>query len=178
MTRLFILGSPGSGKGTVSKLLLESLGDTVRYYNVGGILREQADQDSHIKTTHAAGGLVNSDRVLSIFDDALSQDSFLVDGSPRKAAEGQFVLDHSKWQDNPGWLIYLDIERDVARERLLARGRFDDTEEVISKRLENHFNETIKSVELFRKAKRVIDVRADETPEVVARTIMQALQHV
>lgn len=178
MSRLFLLGSPGSGKGTISKILLKSLGQETRYYNVGGILREQADQDRHIKDTHSAGGLVDSDRVLGIFEDALAQESFLVDGSPRKYNEAQFVLEHNRWKENPGWLINLDIEEYVARDRLLRRGRFDDTVEIIDRRLNNHKNETMKSIQLFRQAGRVIDVRAEATPEIVARTILQALQHI
>lgn len=174
--RLCLLGRPGSGKGTVSKLLLESFKDpSIRYYNVGGILREQASQDSHIRQIHAAGGLVNSDRVLGIFEDALSQDQFILDGSPRKSFEAEFILNHSLWRQAPGCLVYLDLDMNLAKQRLLARGRFDDTEETISKRFDDYSLETVKSIDKFKQANSLIVVNANNPPEEVCANIIKAL---
>lgn len=176
--RLFILGIPGSGKGTVSELLLKELDNSsIRYYNVGGILREQAEKDKHIKETHAAGGLVTSDRVLNIFEDALSQEQFIADGSPRRPEEADFILSHPSWLQNPGYLIHLRLDPDVAKERLLARGRFDDTETTIQKRFDDYSKYTLESVEKFRKQGRVIGVVASTTPSEVCASILRALSH-
>ena len=173
--KIFLLGMPGAGKGTVSKLLLTHFKD-VRYYDVGSILREQASQDKHIKEIHAAGGLVDSNRVLSIFDDALSQDSYIVDGSPRRPNEADYILDHDSWESDPGYLVHLKLDPVLAKSRLLARGRFDDTESVLENRLSGYFDTTIQSVEKFTDAKRVITVDATGTPDQVATAVIKALQ--
>jgi adenylate kinase family enzyme len=174
--RLFLLGMPGSGKGTVSELLLSKLNNSsVRYYNVGGILREQAEKDKHIKETHAAGGLVTSDRVLGIFEDALSQESFVADGSPRRPEESEFILSHPKWTANPGLLIHLKISPELAKERLMSRGRFDDTEVTIQKRFDDYQLHTLKSVENFAKHKQLVEVDASVRPEAVCESILLAL---
>jgi len=174
--RLFLLGCPGSGKGTMSELLLSKLNNpSVRYYNVGGILREQAEKDQHIKDTHAAGGLVTSDRVLGIFEDALSQDSFVCDGSPRRPEEAEFILSHSKWISNPGLLIHLKINAELAKERLMSRGRFDDTEATIQKRFEDYKLHTLKSVEKFARHKQLVEVDASARPEEVCNSVLRVL---
>ena len=166
---------PGSGKGTVSKLLLKELGSDIRYYNVGGILREQASKDEHIKQVHSRGGLVNSDRVLSIFDDALQQEQYLCDGSPRRPEEAEYVLQHDLWKESPGYLIYLSLDEKTAMERLLTRGRFDDKEDIINNRIEE-FNEiTMQSIRLFEDAGRIITVSAEEKPEEVCSSVIKAL---
>lgn len=175
MTKLFILGMPGSGKGTVSRLLLDKLGSDITYYNVGSILREQASSDNHIKTIHAAGGLVNSDRVLNIFDDALSQQNYLVDGSPRKENEAEYILSHQAWKDNPGTLVHLSLDSSIAKDRLLSRSRFDDKPEIIENRMKAYFEDTIRSVEKFKQASALIEVDATKTPEQVADDILKAI---
>ena len=174
--KLFVLGAPGSGKGTVSKLLLEALNSDVRYYNVGGILREQALTDAHIKKVHEEGGLVKSDRVLSIFDDALTQEQYLCDGSPRRPEEASYILDHASWIESPGYLIHLELSEEIARERLLNRGRFDDKDEIINKRFEEYRDTTMQSIRLFNEKNRVITIQAIQTPKIVCSNIIKALE--
>ena len=173
--KLFILGLPGSGKGTISKILRDHYGNSTRYYDVGAILREQATEDNHIKQVHAKGGLVDSDRVLNIFDDALSQDSYIVDGSPRKPNEAQYILTHPKWLDDPGILIHLNLDANVAKQRLLQRGRFDDAENILETRMQRYFDTTVQSVEAFTNANRCITIDAANDPNTVATTIIKAL---
>ncbi len=173
--RLFLIGIPGSGKGTVSKLLLEALSNDIRYYNVGGILREQASQDEHIKKVHADGGLVDSNRVLKIFDDVLMQEQFICDGSPRKLNEAEYIFNHLAWARSPGYLVHLDLDTSIARERLEHRGRFDDTPETIQNRFDNYFENTVQSIDLFKRKKRLVTVNAEASPTIVCDTIIKAL---
>lgn len=172
--KIFLLGSPGSGKTSVSELLMESLSD-YRYYDVGAILREQAANDEHIREVHAAGGIVNSDRVLNIFEDALSQQNAFVCGSPRKPGEASFILSHDLWKQSPGYLIDLDVSDEIAKARLSKRGRFDDGLDVVNERFRVYKEETKESVKLFQEANRVIRVDATGTPEEVRDTILYAI---
>lgn len=173
--RLFILGIPGSGKGTISKLLVDFFYGELKHFNVGEILRNRADNDSHIKETHAAGGLVNSDRVLSIFDEALEEDWFIADGSPRRPEEAQYVLNHPSWKADPGYLIHLDLDLSIARERLNARNRFDDSPEVINRRFEEFFTHTMKSIKAFEQEDRLVTINANQDPKAVCYDILQFL---
>jgi adenylate kinase family enzyme len=173
MVKLFILGPPGSGKGTISNILLSFFTlEDVSYYNVGELLRSRAATDEHIRSVHAAGGLVDSNRVLGIFDNALSKRSYIVDGSPRKLEEAQYVLNHSKWKEDPGYLIHLDLDIEISRQRLKSRGRFDDlSDEVLDRRFKEFVESTSRSIELFRQEGRLITVDANQLPKDVCSDI-------
>jgi adenylate kinase len=172
--RLFILGAPGSGKGTVSNELVSRL-PKAYYISVGAYLREQAKQDHHISQIHAQGGLVDSSRVLHVFDEVLQKESFICDGSPRKASEADYILKHPLWVKNQGFLLYLEVDLNTARNRLLSRGRFDDTIDVIDRRLEEFQTETMQSINLFREHGRLLTLDASVRPSQVADQIIRKL---
>jgi len=173
--RLFILGLPGSGKGTISNLLKQQ-DSRVAYFNVGEILRQKSSEDAHIKQVHAAGGLVNSDRVFGIFEEALTNDHFICDGSPRKAKEADFILSHPNWQRNPGMLVYLKIPENVAYDRLLKRKRFDDDENIIENRIKAFNEETILSIAKFEFANNLIVVDGTLNPKQITSFIIKNIQ--
>ena len=174
--RLCILGKPGSGKGTVSEILAKRF-KNLNHFNVGGILRKLASEDKHIEKIHKEGGLVDSNRVLGIFDTALSKDSFILDGSPRKGNEAEYVLNHQLWLDDPGYLIVLDISDDKAKERLLARGRKDDKENILDTRFKCFEEETKKSIEIFQNKNKLIRVDADRDVESIVEEIVNRVYH-
>lgn len=171
--KLCVLGLPGSGKTTISDKLVHIL--DMKCFDVGAILRSKANEDDHIKQIHQAGGLVNSDRVLNIFEEALSGDRWLLSGSPRKPEEADYVLNHPNWIKDPGYLIYLKLEPSIAKQRLLSRGRHDDNDQIINKRLEEHFSITKKSVKKFEDQGRVIVVDATQSQDDVCETVLKEL---
>lgn len=174
-TRLCILGIPGSGKTTIAERLVERLGTPL--YDVGAILRQQSFKDAHIASIHKEGGLVNSDRVLGIFEEALSQDSFLLCGSPRKKNEAKFILEHQKWKQNPGWLIYLELDKRLAKERLFSRGRFDDLDEkTLEKRFSDFESHTLDSIGLFKEQGRILTLDGSMTPDLIADKVLHFLE--
>jgi len=172
--KLCVLGICGSGKTTISNSLVKHL--EVKCYDVGSILRDRASKDEHIKSIHQAGGLVNSDRVLGIFDEALSEDRWLLSGSPRRPEEADYILSHKDWIKDPGYLIYLKLDPETAKRRLLDRGRQDDSISIIDKRLEEHISITKKSVEKFQEAGRVITIDAAQSQNEVYLNILRELK--
>lgn len=172
--KICILGLPGSGKTTVSDKLARHM--RMKYFDVGAILRSQADEDQHIKSVHQEGGLVNSNRVLGIFDQALQEERWLLSGSPRKPEEAEYILDHPSWKEDPGYLVYLKLDPEIAKARLLARGRHDDTEQAIDKRLMEHFSITRLSAEKFEAQGRAIIVDASKDKLQVYLDIIEELK--
>jgi adenylate kinase len=86
---LILFGSPGSGKGTQSKLLVERLG--IPQISTGDMLREHIQADDQIGKTVAeqmrAGSLVSDELVNSLVEERVlrpdTAKGFILDGYPR-----------------------------------------------------------------------------------------------
>jgi adenylate kinase len=86
---LILFGSPGSGKGTQSKLLVEGLG--IPQISTGDMLREHIQTGDaiglRVRELMRAGSLVSDELVNSLVEDRLSNHDtdrgFILDGYPR-----------------------------------------------------------------------------------------------
>lgn len=89
MSRLVLMGAPGAGKGTQSRLLSEEL--DVPHYATGDILREARASGSELGREAArymdAGELVPDEVVLGLIRERITagegRDGFVLDGFPR-----------------------------------------------------------------------------------------------
>jgi adenylate kinase len=92
---LVLLGAPGSGKGTLARLLASRLG--VPHISPGDILREEAKQDSRLGKTAKPfmekGELVPDEVILKVMEKRLSrtdcEEGFILDGFPRTLAQAE-----------------------------------------------------------------------------------------
>ncbi len=124
---IVIMGAPGAGKGTQSRLL----SDKFSYPQIatGDILREMAQADSllgqEIKDTLAAGNLV-SDKVLA--DVILERTSradcasgYILDGFPRTLRQAELLEDLAKRQGHEILLVRVTVHQEVLLKRLTGR---------------------------------------------------------
>lgn len=96
---LIMLGAPGAGKGTVSKMLVEKEG--LVQISTGDILRNEIKKGSELgkKAKHYidAGDLVPDDVILGIVENRLKQDDcqsgFILDGFPRTLPQAEGLKD-------------------------------------------------------------------------------------
>jgi len=92
---LILLGAPGSGKGTLAKLLSSELG--VSHISSGDILREEVKQDSRLgkiaKPFMERGKLVPDEIVLKMMEKRITQpdcgQGFILDGFPRTIIQAE-----------------------------------------------------------------------------------------
>lgn len=92
---LILLGTPGSGKGTLAKLLSSELG--VSHISSGDILREEVKQDSRLgkiaKPFMERGKLVPDEIVLKMMEKRITQpdcgQGFILDGFPRTIIQAE-----------------------------------------------------------------------------------------
>ena len=147
--RVLIVGPQGAGKGTQATLLAQNL--QVPHISTGDIFRANAtagtDLGALAKKYMDAGELV-PDEVTSAMVKARLEESdvdggFLLDGFPRTVPQAQWLggVLHENEHDLDAVLL-LDAPDDVLMERMLARGRADDTAEAISRRLALYHSET------------------------------------
>jgi len=189
---IFILGGPGSGKGTQSANLVRNYGFT--HFSAGDLLRaEQVREGSQygelIRNYIREGTIVPMEVTVALLSnamsDTLSKESssktrrparFLIDGFPRKLDQAIFFEDTVC---RSCLTLFLDCPEDVLLGRLLKRGetsgREDDNIESIRKRFRVFQEQSMPTVEYFEKQGRVIRVEATGTEEDVYQRIQAAL---
>lgn len=143
-TAIVLLGSPGSGKGTVARRLAADHGYC--HVDMGEVLRRRAARGDalgdRIAIAQARGIMVPKEAVLTALTahlDALPTRSRLVlDGFPRTTGQVA-AADDGRVPVDVTLAVWLDVPPEVATERLRSRGtsevRADDTTDVIETRL-------------------------------------------
>lgn len=126
--RVVMLGAPGCGKGTQTKMMLDKFGGV--HISTGDLLRAAvaAGTPTGVKAKAAmdAGELVSDDIVLALIDERLQQDDaqagFILDGFPRNLTQAN-ALD--KMLDKAGKpiesAILVDVDFEVLTKRLTGR---------------------------------------------------------
>ena len=170
--RLVILGRQGSGKGTQAERLGANYGAV--HVSTGNMLRAAVAAGTELglqaKALMEVGDLVGDDLINGIVAERLTgsdvvEHGFLLDGYPRTpdqatALEG-FLAEVGTPMDAAG---NLDVPVDEVTARMVARGRADDTEEAIRRRLDLYESETEPLLAWFaqRGLLDVVDGLADE----------------
>ena len=147
---LVILGRQGSGKGTQAARLVEAYRPI--HVSTGDMLRASVAAGTELglqaRALMDAGDLVGDDLINGIVSERLAQpdvaeNGFLLDGYPRTpdqaAAMEVFLAEAGTPLDAA---VNLDVPVDEVTARMLARGRADDTEEAIRRRLALYESET------------------------------------
>jgi adenylate kinase len=152
---LVILGRQGSGKGTQCLRLVDHYGTL--HVSTGDMLRAAvADRTELGKKAEAimnAGGLVSDDVMNGIVAERLARPDIkkhgvLLDGFPRTVVQAE-ALERIVGTRGIDAAINLDVPVTVVTERMLARGRTDDTPEAIARRLSLYDEQTAPLIEWF-----------------------------
>lgn len=181
---IFVLGGPGSGKGTQCDKLVAKCG--YNHLSSGDLLREECASGSargkQLNAIMERGELVPLEVVLTLIKEAMAKcvDKncyFLIDGYPRELEQG---IRFEKEVCPCVCVISFDVNEDVMVKRLLKRGetsgRVDDNEETIKKRLRT-FNESTKPViDHYEKQQKVIHIDASGSIDDIFNKVYAKLQ--
>lgn len=149
---IILIGPQGSGKGTQAQLLVEKY--KARHLSTGDVLRRSKDKKIH--KLLEKGQLIDDvtmAKVLAAELAKLPKDArIILDGYPRTMPQVVLLEDIlSKLGQAAESVILLDLPREETIERLLKRGRKDDTKKAISHRLQQFEDETKPVIEHYSK---------------------------
>jgi adenylate kinase len=124
---IVIIGAPGAGKGTQSRLLSEKYG--YPQISTGDILREMARADTpiglKIKETMAAGRLVSDEILAEVIRTRTSQpdcsDGYILDGYPRTLDQARLLEELASKQGKEIRLARIVVSKEVLFKRLTGR---------------------------------------------------------
>ena len=176
--RIIMLGGPGSGKSTYTEYLIKHFDITHIY--PGGMLRKEIEKGTEIgqiaKDIVSKGEFVPNQIVLDLINKKVEESpkGYVLDGWPRYMEQ---VQDMEKAEIGYDYAVFLNVSTEEVMRRLLARGRADDTEEIIKNRIELYKKETGPVVEYFRGKPGFIEVKAEGgTPESIAKEIIKRIE--
>ncbi|KAJ1818043.1 bifunctional uridylate/adenylate kinase [Coemansia sp. RSA 2675] len=168
-TVVFVLGGPGSGKGTNSEKLVSDFGFV--HLSAGDLLRaeqkREVSQYGELIAHYIREGLIVPHEItIGLLRNAMMDhpgcDRFLIDGFPRNLEQAKAFEDTVCKAKK---VLYFECPEAVLLGRLLNRGktsgRTDDNIESIKKRFATYFNDSKPVIDAYAKDGKVITVSCE-----------------
>lgn len=175
---IIFMGVAGSGKSMQGRMLADKFG--LPWLSTGEFLRMLL---SGQRRKDMLSGKLLEDReiialVRKIFEVVDTNNEFVLDGFPRTIAQADWLLSQVKHgQLHMTAVIHLVASQDKVKERLLSRGRPDDTEEAIIERFREFEEEVSQILQHCRDAGcQVYDINAEQSVEEVHAEIVKAIE--
>lgn len=168
---VFVLGPPGSGKGTQCKRIKAKYGFV--HLSAGDLLRAERQRpdsktgeliESHIRD----GTIVPVEVTCKLIENAMLQcgdaPGFLVDGFPRNQDNLDGWQNEMSEKTRVHFVLYLQAPIDVCTKRCLQRecGRSDDNRETMEKRIVTYNNQTMPIIHHYTAKNLVREVDASD----------------
>lgn len=182
LKRFIFLGPPGAGKGTQAQKL--SALCNIPHISTGEILRNEVAQGTPLglqaKSYQEKGELVPDklidDMVRLKLSDPDTQSGWILDGFPRTVVQAHFFDELlEKIHQKCDYVIDLEVPDEVIVKRLLARGREDDTEEILRHRLEVYREQTAPLIDYYSQRNILVSIQGDQSMDEVAEELKKAI---
>ena len=185
---IVILGRPGAGKGTQSKLIEQRFG--LVHLSTGDLLRSAQQQDNDLAREISQridhGNFVSDELIMSVVEDELSRQSckgYIFDGIPRTERQLDLLRKlFARFGRDLDAVIELKVDEESAGRRLLDRGqkenRKDDNEATITHRFSVYEAETAPLIDRYGKLGTLTQIDGTGTPEEVFAAIEQSIGQV
>ncbi|XP_074263567.1 UMP-CMP kinase 3-like [Silene latifolia] len=183
VTVVFVLGGPGSGKGTQCANIVQHFGYT--HLCAGDLLRAEIKSGSEngtmIQTIIKEGKIVPSEVTVGLLQQAMEEcgnDKFLIDGFPRN------IENREAWEAvtgiEPEFVLFFDCPEEEMLRRLLGRnqGREDDNIETIKKRFQVYMESSLPVIEYYDAKGKVRKIDAAKPVEDVFEDVKAAFNSI
>lgn len=174
---IILVGKPGTGKSTQSKLLAQT--KNYQWISTGEILRRSL-KGSKLKQVEE-GKLLPDEQMIEVLGPVLKQladtQEFILDGFPRTIPQAKWLINEAQAARlKLTALINIEITDETAKQRLLKRGRADDSQAAVEKRYQIYNEVTAPMIELFKNSGlNMKTVDGNQTPDQVQSDILATL---
>jgi adenylate kinase len=180
--RVLMLGRPGAGKGTQASRLAEML--DVLHVSTGDLVRDAIARngpvgrrcDAYVTAGHLVPTLLMGNVVRDVFrtTDAIDR-GFVLDGFPRTSDQLQ-ILDELLEEHELDAALELEVSPELVLRRLAARGRHDDEQDVLLRRLELFEEHTRPMIESLRQRGLLISIDGSRREDEVSADLRASLE--
>lgn len=178
--KLLFIGPPGAGKGTQASLVAERLG--VPHISTGEMFRHHVshgtDLGQRVKAIMEEGSYVPDEITVAMLAERLAEPDarpgYILDGFPRTGPQVE-ALDELIGPNGLDRVVLFEVDEDALAERMLERGRTDDTEETIRNRFKIYEEQTAPLIATYGERGLVVTVdgigEVDEVTERVLKAV-------
>lgn len=178
---LVILGAPGSGKGTLSKVLQDEYG--IHHISTGDLIRKSDDKE--LKKIIAGGDLVPDQMIVKMLVKELEKidasEGVIFDGFPRTIKQAK-KLDSILGKMGLGLnhALFLDLDEEKAKERIRERAKKEDrkddsSEEVIENRFKEYHDKTFPLLDFYKRSRKLLKIDAEGGKDKVLSAVVDKL---
>jgi UMP-CMP kinase family protein len=184
---VYVLGGPGSGKGTQCANLVKEFG--FDHISTGDILRQEAKNDNNpqketIANFLAEGKMCSSEMLVQMvkenFKNRPKNARILLDGFPRNQDNIDAWEKVIKNDVDVSFLLFFECSEETMGKRLIKRGetsgRSDDNAESIKKRFKEFKEGTQPIIDKFIKEKRAVTVDANREVNVIFEDLKKIIK--
>lgn len=179
--RLLFIGPPGAGKGTQATRVAERLG--IPHISTGDMFRHHVSEGTElgrqVDVIMKAGDYVPDEITVAMLEERISrsdaESGFILDGFPRTTGQVE-ALDGLIGTSGLDYVVVFDVDEDALVDRLLARGRADDTEETVRNRFRIYQDQTAPLLDIYRSRDLVVHVDGMGSMDEITERILTVLE--
>lgn len=173
---VFVLGPPGSGKGTQCQRISDKYGYV--HLSAGDLLRAERQRQGStygemIETHITNGTIVPVEVTCALLENAMKASGdaagFLIDGFPRNEDNNEGWNKQMSSKVDLKFVLFIECATEVCLQRCLSRGqgRTDDNEESLKKRIVTYNTQTMPIVNIYEALGKVRKADGTQGPDKV-----------
>lgn len=181
---LILFGAPGVGKGTQAEKI--SAEYKVPQVSTGEMLREAIREESElgkqVKDIISRGELVSDDVILELVENRIQkpdcENGFILDGFPRTQTQAEGLEKIVKKLNLPPFTcVEISVPNETIIERLMSRGRADDSLETVTKRLKVYQDQTEPVKGYYISTNQFVSIDGNKTIDDVYNNIVNIVKY-
>lgn len=167
---IFVLGGPGSGKGTQCEKLAQKYGFT--HLSVEDLIQNEtaSEGNKNFRDIRESGEFISGDMVIEFLKEAIPANTenskgFLIDGYPQEMQQGEQFENQI---GEPSLVLCMDCSSKTMSSRLLKKSQcLEDNAEAIMKRIETYYKTAEPLIAYYENRIPFFKINAEGTPEEV-----------